>query len=176
MFTSLRIILYFCKKFKTMNKKYTKEILEEAVSNCTSFRQLVLYLNLKETGGNYENLKNRCKEFEIDTSHFTGKGWHKAIHPKFGRAVNLEERFRKHSKKQASSKTKEVLLNQGLREYKCEICGISEWLGKPITLQLHHIDGDPTNDTLENLQILCPNCHSQTDSYCRQQQSRNNMS
>ena len=48
---------------------------------------------------------------------------------------------------------------------KCEICGASEWMGKPLALQVHHKDGDHTNNELENLQILCPNCHSQTDNY-----------
>ena len=64
------------------------------------------------------------------------------------------------------------MLNHKLKQYKCEICGISEWLGNPITLQFHHINGNPLDDRLENLQILCPNCHSQTDSYCKRQKIR----
>lgn len=75
-------------------------------------------------------------------------------------------------KKRPSSKTKELVLNHKLKPYKCEICGITEWLGNPITLQLHHINGNPLDDRLENLQILCPNCHSQTDSYCKRQEIR----
>ena len=53
-----------------------------------------------------------------------------------------------------------------IRERKCECCGLSEWNNLPITLQAHHIDGDRTNNTLENLSLLCPNCHSQTDNFC----------
>ena len=49
--------------------------------------------------------------------------------------------------------------------YKCERCGLSDWKNKPITLQLHHIDGDRKNNDLNNLEILCPNCHSQTDNF-----------
>lgn len=52
------------------------------------------------------------------------------------------------------------------REEKCEICGISVWQNQPITLQIHHKDGNPKNNDFSNLQILCPNCHSQTDNYC----------
>lgn len=65
-----------------------------------------------------------------------------------------------------SSNLKLILLKEGIKENRCEVCGISEWQRKPIVCQLHHIDGDNTNNTLENLQILCPNCHSQTDTYC----------
>ena len=52
-----------------------------------------------------------------------------------------------------------------IREHRCECCGLSEWNELPITLQAHHIDGDKTNNALENLQLLCPNCHSQTDNF-----------
>lgn len=54
-----------------------------------------------------------------------------------------------------------------MKPYKCECCGNTEWNGLPIPLQLHHKDGNFRNNTLENLQLLCPNCHSLTDNYCR---------
>jgi len=63
-------------------------------------------------------------------------------------------------------KLKDSLFRKGLKEYKCEICGLSEWMGKEIVLHLHHKDGNKFNNNIENLQILCPNCHSQTDNYC----------
>lgn len=65
-----------------------------------------------------------------------------------------------------SGKLRIKLLAEGLKENKCEICGITKWLGNPIVCQLHHIDGNNQNNNLENLQILCPNCHSQTENYC----------
>lgn len=53
------------------------------------------------------------------------------------------------------------------RGYKCECCGLSTWMDKPITLELEHTDGDRKNNTKENLKILCPNCHSQTPTWRR---------
>lgn len=52
-----------------------------------------------------------------------------------------------------------------LRGTKCEICGVREWNGKPLVLHVDHVDGDRTNNELNNLMILCPNCHSQTETY-----------
>ncbi len=59
----------------------------------------------------------------------------------------------------------DALVQCGYKEYKCECCGISDWNGKSISLQLHHINGNSRDNSLSNLQILCPNCHSQTDNY-----------
>ncbi|MBP3629977.1 MAG: HNH endonuclease [Clostridia bacterium] len=61
-----------------------------------------------------------------------------------------------------ATKLKMRLFNEGVKEYKCEKCGISEWNGEHITLEIHHINGNHKDNRLENLQILCPNCHSQT--------------
>jgi len=57
------------------------------------------------------------------------------------------------------------LIEDGIREHKCEVCGITEWMGEPTPLELHHIDGNRFNNDFNNLQILCPNCHSQTPNY-----------
>lgn len=53
------------------------------------------------------------------------------------------------------------LIKDGIKEAKCEICGLSEWQGKPIPLELHHKNGNHYDNTLENLEIVCPNCHAQ---------------
>lgn len=64
-----------------------------------------------------------------------------------------------------SFKLKIKLFKEGLKENKCECCGISEWNGKPLNCELHHIDGNNSNNNLDNLIILCPNCHSQTENF-----------
>jgi 5-methylcytosine-specific restriction endonuclease McrA len=63
------------------------------------------------------------------------------------------------------SHLKRRLLDAGLKENRCERCGIAEWLGRPLNMHLHHINGDGLDNRLENLQMLCGNCHSQTDTY-----------
>jgi hypothetical protein len=66
-------------------------------------------------------------------------------------------------------KLKNRLILEGIKNNKCEVCGISEWNSNPINMQLDHIDGDPHNHRLENLRMICPNCHSQTETYCGKQ-------
>jgi len=69
-------------------------------------------------------------------------------------------------KSNASTKLlKKYLIVLGIKEDKCEICGINKWLGNPLTISVHHIDGDRRNNEVNNLQLLCPNCHSQTDNF-----------
>ena len=55
------------------------------------------------------------------------------------------------------------LIKDGLKEHRCERCGNTEWLGKPIPIELHHKNGDHYDNSLDNLEILCPNCHAQED-------------
>ena len=64
-----------------------------------------------------------------------------------------------------SNKVRKKLLDEGYKEYRCECCGLSEWLNEPIPLELHHKDGNHFNNNLDNFQLLCPNCHAKTSSY-----------
>ena len=90
----------------------------------------------------------------------SGKGISK---PKSNK-MNLLEYLEK-SKDIQSNKVRTKLLEEGYKEHKCECCGRSEWLGQPIPLELHHLDGNRNNNNLNNFQLLCPNCHAFTDSY-----------
>ena len=149
-----------------MNRvKYTKELLEESVKDCYSFCELCRKLGLVPKGGNIRTVKTKLDEFEVDYSHFTGKNWN--VNPKNpvykGKYLhNLCE----HSSLR-SAYVKELVYRLGLKENKCENpeCGLSEWHGKPIVCELHHINGDSTDNRIENLIILCPNCHSQTENF-----------
>jgi 5-methylcytosine-specific restriction endonuclease McrA len=156
-----------------MNRKYNKEKLQEVANKCFSFRQMLIEFGLKETGGNYTNIQSRCKEFNVNTSHFFGKGWNNKKHPSYSKnGKPLVDFFVKGDKKISSSRVKSRLINNDLREYKCEKCGIIDWMGERIVIELHHINGDPTDNRLDNIQLLCPNCHSQTHNYCKREEVR----
>jgi transposase-like protein len=64
-----------------------------------------------------------------------------------------------------TSRLRQILIEQEVKEKKCESCGLEEWMGKPIPLELHHIDENRFNNRLENLKILCSNCHMQEHNY-----------
>lgn len=64
-----------------------------------------------------------------------------------------------------SNNLRKRLIKEGVKEYRCECCKLTEWLGKPIALELHHINGVKSDLRIENLMILCPNCHAITDNY-----------
>ena len=77
----------------------------------------------------------------------------------------------------SASSLKKRLIEEGIKEYKCENpeCGISEWNGKELPLELHHIDGNHYNNNLSNLQLLCPNCHAQTEFFRGRKKKKNNV-
>lgn len=76
----------------------------------------------------------------------------------------------------SSYKLKLQLFQNKVKERKCEGCGNEFWLGQPIPLELHHVDGNSTNNQAENLKILCPNCHAQTHSFCKKKNNKNTKS
>lgn len=73
----------------------------------------------------------------------------------------------------SASKLRKLLIRDGLKEKKCECCGLDEWMGKPIPLELHHVDENRFNNKLENLKILCSNCHMQEHNYSNSKKKKN---
>ena len=147
-------------------RKWTDEQFIEAVKSSLSYAQVMVKLGLRPVGSNYNTVKRRIKEVNLDYSHMTGQVWNQGdrfriIKP----AIPLEEILVEHSTYTNSSSLRLRLLKEKIKEYKCECCNKTEWLGKPIKLELHHINGVKDDLRLENLQILCPNCHSYTDNY-----------
>ena len=147
-----------------MKHKFTKEDYEQAVKVSLSYAGVCRYLGISPRGGNYATIKNKLKEYNIDISHFTGKGWNVGMVFKPMKQFKLEDVLQKDFPYN-TQRLKNRLIESGIKEHKCEKCQRTEWNGDPIPLELHHINGDRTDNRLENLQILCPNCHAQTDHY-----------
>tara|TARA_Y100001938_G_scaffold150476_1_gene241567 strand:- start:1904 stop:2371 length:468 start_codon:yes stop_codon:yes gene_type:complete len=142
--------------------KYSKEDFIEAVASSTSIRQVLSKLNLKEAGGNYQTVKNGIKSLDLDTSHFLGQAIHRG--KKLGHKRPISE-YLSNKHKIQSHKLRLRLLKEGYFEHKCYQCDNVEWNQQPIPLELEHIDGDHFNNDLNNLTLLCPNCHAQTPTY-----------
>lgn len=138
-----------------MNKpkwiKFSEDLLKQIISESFSYREVAQKLGYSQNGGGaIKSIKNMCTKLNFDTSHFTGKGWNKKIY-------TLDD-FTLNTYKKKGKTLREPLVE--IRGHQCEKCKNTEWLGFPINLEVHHINGDRTDNRLENLSLLCPNCHS----------------
>ena len=132
----------------------------QIVKESNSYSDCLRALGLGTKGGSStDTLKRRIAELNCSTEHF-GKQL-QSVSAKY----SLEEILVENSSYANIAELKRRLVKEGKMEYKCQNCGISEWLGKPIALQLDHINGINNDHRLTNLRFLCPNCHSQTDTY-----------
>lgn len=153
-------------------RKYTKEFLEPKVQEASSMTNLIHLLGLKLTGGNYRLIQQRIRQHEISTEHFVGQGWAKGLTKETSEAINKTASSNRTPDEKVfcinsgynSSKLKSRLFKLGW-ENKCNICGLTEWLDKPLTLHVDHINGISGDNRLDNLQIICPNCHQQTETW-----------
>jgi hypothetical protein len=143
-------------------RKYTEMDLKTAVKNAFSLAQTLKHLNISPCGGNYRVLKRAIVHFNIDNSHFTFQLWNKG--KKIGAKVPTKE-YLNNKRSISSNKLKKRLINEKTLHPKCSGCNLEVWLGKPIPLELDHINGDSFDNRLENLRLLCPNCHAFTPTY-----------
>ena len=157
-------MLYLCDKDYYMQKKVAKEEFENAAKQSFSIAGMCRFLGLKPSGGNYRQMHNTILKYKINISHFTGQGWNINLGFKPFIEKPLNEILVKDSTYQ-SHKLKRRLLSEGIKTHICESCGLSEWQGKLIPLELHHNNGNNRDNRLENLTLLCPNCHALTDHY-----------
>lgn len=145
-----------------MSYSITDKTFIDAVSKSVSIRGLLIMLGLAPKGGNYKTVQKRIKNLELDTSHFTGQLWSK------GKTLQPKRDINDYLTNIASISSHALrirLIKEGIFEAKCYKCNNITWLDKPIALELDHIDGDHSNNSLSNLILLCPNCHAQTETY-----------
>ena len=142
--------------------KHTRERLVAAVNGATSLRQVLIRLDVAPYGGNYGVLRRALTRHNIDTSQFVGRAWSRGrrLSPRKPLAAYLDN-----TAPIQSYKLKRRLLKEGLLERRCAGCGHTEWQAVPIPLELDHINGDNQDNRLENLRLLCPNCHALTPTY-----------
>lgn len=138
-------------------RNYTINDIKAAVKSSISIADTLRFLGLVPVGGNYLTIKKKIKELNLDTSHFKGQGWNKDT---FTIPLNA---------KRSNTAIKRHLIHD--RGHICETCKLSDWLGNPIPLELEHINGNSLDNTLINLKLLCPNCHTLTPTYRRRKQS-----
>lgn len=135
----------------------------DAVKNNQCIRDVVGALGYSRASGSMAiKVKERINKLNIDTSHFVGRKSKQASPPRY----SMEEILVENSKYGNIGRLKKRLVRNGLLEYKCTKCGNTGfWNNKPLVLQLEHKNGIHNDHRLENLEFLCPNCHSQTDTY-----------
>ncbi len=150
--------------------KYTKEVLDIAVKSNVSMLGVMRTLEASLTSGALRTyLINRIKFYEINTSHFLGQAWNKGEKHIGGSVKKKPEEILKMQNNGVRARgrlLKRALLEIG-REYKCNKCKLYKWKNMPIRLEIEHINSNPLDNRPENLCFLCPNCHSQTETYCK---------
>ena len=145
----------------------SEEEFIDLVIQSKTFFDIAQALGYSQNGRHsYDLIKKRCNELNIDTSHLGNRSGNGSVIIK----QSLDEILVKNSTYQNMGSLKRRLINEKKLDYVCALCGnTGEWNGKELVLQLDHINGDHKDNRIENLRFLCPNCHSQTETFCTRQ-------
>ena len=150
--------------------KFSDFEFSNLVKESESISDIATKLGYRSKGGGVTKLiKDRIKELNIDISHFNRYAKGNLTE----KNKPLEDILVQNSTYTNNTSLKKRLLKAQLIEYRCYICGISEWNNQPLSLQLDHINGNNKDNRIENLRLLCPNCHSQTDTFSGRNASHN---
>ena len=143
-------------------ENFSKEELEKICQESESYREVATKIGYSPDGGSgIKSVHEMIEKYCIDVSHFKGQSHTKNV----GKYRTPIEKYLNNEQTVTSFRLRNRLLAEGYFEKKCCCCGNTEWLGQPIPLELHHIDGNKNNNSLENLELRCPNCHYFTDTY-----------
>mgnify|MGYP001187265809 CR=1 FL=1 len=151
-------------------RKWTDEDLKKAVEKCKSIAQILAYLNLQPAGGNYLSIQQHIGRLGLKLPDRRERlGWLKGKTHTHNTRPLTEVLVDK--KVENTHRLRLRLLSSGIKEHKCEKCCLTHWLNRPIPLEIHHKDGNRKNNLLDNIELLCPNCHAFTDNYRRKKKT-----
>ena len=143
--------------------KISDEQYREAVRQSRSIAGALRLLGVVPEGGNYRVLHRAIERLDLDTSHFAGQSWSRGATVPY--RVRPIEDYLSNKYPIQSDRLRRRLINEGVLERRCSDCKLDTWMDQPIPLELDHIDGNHQNNALDNLRLLCPNCHSLTPTF-----------
>ncbi len=141
--------------------KITDEEFKTLIDTCKTYTEILARFGLMNRGNNHKTVKRRIDQLGLN---FKSVGYNLESNLKKKKPISF---YLKRGIKVSNSYLKKRLIKEGLLKDECAICGLTNvWNGNPLSLQLDHKNGDSTDNRIENLRLVCPNCHSQTETYC----------
>ncbi|MFG2609720.1 HNH endonuclease signature motif containing protein [Streptomyces anulatus] len=150
--------------FEREGARWTKEALQTAVASSTTMCEVLRRLGVEVVGGQHTHISRRVKALGIDTSHFSAPVRSRDVRRRRPEDL-LADQSQSLERRIPGERLKRAMIALGAPE-RCSLCGTGRmWRDRPLPLEVDHIDGNWRNNRPQNLQLLCPNCHSTTDTY-----------
>lgn len=154
------------KIIRTPKRKYSDEQILEASKNARSVTEIMRKIGMCPTGYAHNRFKHRLRNLGVDVDSMPGAAWNAGL--KSSPKRSTKEYLKLDGPFISTSKLRQKLINDGILKNRCDECDLGpEWNNKPLSMQLEHINGNRRDNRLNNLRILCPNCHTQTPTHSK---------